>query len=166
MKKLSVEMAVVLALVPSFVGAGAGTGLDLAHPRGVALAFDVIPACRLPVGVTSYSNQKEMPYALRNAVEQELGDLVSPDSPFDATDVVVTGHNRRLIFVWVREHRWIVATERGGRGYNDPIVAYEVSANGQKAALIAERIAMPGSVCTTAEELLNQRAPTKPFDSK
>lgn len=164
MKKLSIEMAFALALVPSFVAAGRGANLDRARLRGVA--FDVIPACRLAVGVTSYSDQKEMPVALRNAVRQRLGDLVPPHSPFDATDVVMTGHNRRLIFIWVREHRWIVATEHGGRGYNDPIFAYEVSANGKQAALIAERIAMPNSVCTTAEELLNQRATSGPIESR
>jgi hypothetical protein len=66
-----------------------------------------------------------------------------------AIDVVVTGHNRRLIFIWSRGDRWVIATEHGGRGYNDPIFAYAVSSDGLKATLLAERTAYPDTVCST-----------------
>lgn len=117
-------------------------------------------------GRASYSDQKDVPVALRDAVKQKLGDLVPPNSPFDATDVVMTGHNRRLIFIWVRGIRWVVATERGGRAYNDPILAYDVSPNGQLVRLIAERTATPKSVCLTAKELLSQRAAPAPMEGR
>ena len=158
MKKLSVYMALVMALVSSLVATDATASLNAARLHGVA--FDVIPVCRMPVGVTSYYDQKDVPVALRDAIRQNLGELVPPNSPFDSTDVATTGHNRRLIFIWARGHRWVVASERGGRGYSDPIFAFEVSANGRQAALIAERTANPNSVCSMAEELLNLRAPT------
>jgi hypothetical protein len=164
MKRLTVHLALIMALVPVLVATDADGSLNAARLRGVA--FDVIPACRLPKGVASYSDQKDMPVALRDTVKQRLGELVRPNSPFDATDVVKTGHNRRLIFIWARGYRWVVATEHGGRGYNDPIFGYEVSPNGQQATLIAERIAFPDSVCLTAEELLNQRAPSSPVERK
>jgi hypothetical protein len=118
-------------------------------------AADVIPPCRLPVGVQSTTKQDGIPSALRTALAQRLGELVSPESPFDPTDVAWTGHNRRLIFIWTLGNRWIVATEHGGRVYNDPIFAYSISPDGEKATLLAERIAIPKSVCSTAEELLN-----------
>ena len=87
-----------------------------------------------------------MPAALRDAVKQKLGYLVPPKAPFDATDVVMTGHNRRLIFIWVRGDTWVIATEHGGRGYNDPILAYTVDPKTQLVKLVAERIAFPNSM--------------------
>jgi hypothetical protein len=50
--------------------------------------------------------------------------------------------------------RWIVATERGGRSYNDPIFAYDVSLDGSTATPVAQRIAFPSTVCATAFALL------------
>jgi hypothetical protein len=47
-----------------------------------------------------------------------------------------------------------VATEHGGRGYNDPIFAYDVSEDGQDATFVAERIAIPQTICHTASGLL------------
>jgi hypothetical protein len=154
MKNLSVYVALIMALIPALVATDADGSLNAARFRGVA--FDVIPVCHLPMGVASYSDQKDMPIALRDAIKQKLGELVPPNSPFDATDVATTGHNRRLIFIWARGYQWVIATEHGGRGYNDPIFGYEVSPNGQQATLIAERTAFPNSVCLTAEELLKQ----------
>ena len=116
--------------------------------------------------LTFHLDQKDIPAALRDAVKQRLGELVPTNSPFDATDVVTTGHNRRLIFFWTRGHRWVVATEHGGRGYNDPILAYDVSLDGRQASFVAERIAYPNSVCSTAEELLNRPEPATPIQAK
>lgn len=157
-------MALIIALVPALVATDADGSVSTARLHGVA--FDVIPACRLPKGVASYSDQKDMPVALRDAVKQRLGELVTPNSPFDATDVATTGHNRRLIFIWARGDRWVVATEHGGLAYNDPIFGYDVSPNGQQVTLVAEGIAFLNSVCLTAEELLNQRAATAPVERK
>jgi hypothetical protein len=150
-------MALTIALVPALIAGDAEGSFNVVRLRSVAL--DVIPPCRVPLGGASYSDEKDMPAALRDAIKQKLGDIVPPDSPFDATDVVTTGHNRRLIFIWVRGTRWVVATERGGLGYSDPIFAYEVSPNGKLARLIAQRTAAPNSVCLAAQELLNLRAP-------
>jgi hypothetical protein len=94
------------------------------------------------------------PPALLRALKQRVGELVPPGERFDATDVVVTGRDRRLIFIWTVGTRWIVATEHGGLGYNDPIFAYDLSQDGRDATLMAERIAFPHSVCSTASELL------------
>ena len=164
MKKLSIHIALIIALGPSLIATEADGSFNMAPLRGVA--FDFIPVCSLPKGVVSYYDPKDMPAALRDAIKQKLGELVPPDSPFDATDVVMTGHNRRLIFIWVRGNRWVVATEHGGRGYNDPIIGYDVSSDGKHATLVAERTAYPNSVCLTAEELLNQRAAATPVGIK
>jgi hypothetical protein len=88
-------------------------------------------------------------------LREHIGELAEPGTKFDATDVVVTGRNRRLIFVWYLGKRWIVATEHGGRGYNDPIFAYDLSQDGQSATLVQESIAFPKTVCSTASSMLS-----------
>lgn len=115
---------------------------------------DDIPPCAVPNGASVKSWQTEMPSALLQAVHARVGELVAPGERFDATDVVRTGRDRRVIFIWNAGTRWIVATEHGGRGYNDPIFAYDLSQDGQIATLMDERIAFPNSVCSTASSLL------------
>ena len=120
----------------------------------VACGADTIPPCNAPSGVASFS-LGNLPHGLASSLKDQLGELVPPDAPFDATDVVVTGFNRRLIFIWNAGRRWIVATEHGGIGYSDPIFAYEVNPQSGGATLIAERTAFPDTVCATAQALLN-----------
>jgi len=145
MKRLRLHGAVLIAgLAAALPRADAGVRVSATHLAGVA--FDVIPACRFPVGVVSHSDENDMPAALRDAGKQKLGYLVPPKAPFDATDVVMTGHNRRLIFIWVRGDTWVIATEHGGRGYNDPILAYTVDPKTQLVKLVAEPIAFPNSM--------------------
>src|SRR5208337_4506280 len=88
--------------------------------------YDSIPSCTMPNGVTSTS-LTDAPPALARALRDHIGEIAAPGTSFDPTDVVVTGRDRRLIFIWHSGRRWIVATEHGGRGYNDPIFAYDLS---------------------------------------
>ena len=115
---------------------------------------DVIPPCALPNGVASVPFPDAMPSPVSQALKEHVGELVLPGGKFDATDMIVTGRSRRLIFVWNIGKRWVIATEHGGRGYNDPIVAYDLSQNGRNATLVEERIAFPPTVCATASSLL------------
>jgi hypothetical protein len=87
------------------------------------------------------------------ALKEHVGEIVPRGATFDATDVVVTGQSRE-IFVWNAGRRWVVATEHGGRSYNDPIFAYDLGQDGRSASLVAERIAFPETVCATAFSLL------------
>ena len=115
---------------------------------------DDIPRCALPKGAVSASPQDDLPPALLRALEEHVGKIVPPGAEFDATDVVRTGQNRRMIFVWNVGRRWIVATEHGGLGYNDPIFAYDLSQDGRSATLVQERVALPQTVCATASSLI------------
>ena len=115
---------------------------------------DTISSCALPNGVNSKALEAAPPVLL-DALKKHVGELVPPGGRFDATDVVMTGKTRRLIFVWNAGKLWIVATEHGGRGYNDPIFVYELSDDGNTATLVIERIAFPKTVCATAISLLN-----------
>jgi len=115
---------------------------------------DDIPPCTVPNGVTSTSLRTGAPLALVRALREHIGELAAPGTKFDAPDVVITGRNRRLIFVWYVGKRWIVATEHGGYAYNDPIFAYDLSQDGRNATLVQERIAFPDTVCSTASSML------------
>ena len=118
MKQVTVKGFLLLIAVTLLHGAEVGSG-PLKSPYSMG-AMDIIGPCRAPAGAAVITRQDSLPRALRDAMKQKLGELVSPSSPFDATDVVQTGHNRRLIFIWSRGNRWVIATEHGGRGYNDP----------------------------------------------
>jgi hypothetical protein len=113
-----------------------------------------IPPCPLPQGVTSISLENAPPPLLQT-LKVYVGELVPPGGRFDSTDVVRVGINRRLIFIWNAGKRWVVATEHGGIGYNNPILAFDLSQDGQNAKLAASSSAGPKTVCTTANDLLN-----------
>jgi hypothetical protein len=130
-----------------------GVVIFMALVTGVARA-DAIPSCPPPPGVRPVSFENA-PLALRKTLREKLGDIAPPEATFDATDIVITGRQRRLIFIWVRGYRWIIATERGGRGYNDPILAYDLSSDGLTAKRVAENIAFPNTVCSTAMRSLD-----------
>jgi hypothetical protein len=118
---------------------------------------DQLPSCAAPLGATIRSFPNEIPQALLKALNDKLGDVASPGQPFDATDVVVVGRNRRVIFVWKRGQRWVVATEHGGRGYNDPVLAFNLTSDGLNPSFVAVKTTFPESLCSTATELLEVR---------
>ena len=118
---------------------------------GPALA-DHIPPCAAPKGVAAHVSIKTLPLPLAKTLQDQLGYLAEPNESFDATDVVNTGHSNRLIFVWNRGNIWLVARERGGIAYNDPIQTFKLE-NG-KAKLIGERSALPNTVCSVAHAMM------------
>jgi hypothetical protein len=118
---------------------------------------DTIPYCPLAQGVEERPFGDGVPSVLRDALADKIGTFARPGEPFDSTDIVMTGQSRRLIFVRVHGTRWVIATEHGGRGYNDPVFAYDVDADGSSAKLVGEQTAMPGTLCATASKLLESR---------
>jgi hypothetical protein len=139
-------------------------GIITAAPTMTALIWaasiparaDEIPPCAPPQSVQAHTFPDGLPLALRSALKNQLGEIVPPGERFDATDVVITGKNRRAIFVWARGQRWVVATEHGGRGYNDPVFAFDMSANASKPMQVAAETAFPHTVCATARKLIGQ----------
>lgn len=115
---------------------------------------DDIPACPSPKGVVRFNSVKAAPPALSRELDKRLGELVPPGGAFDATDVVMIGKGRRLIFIWKLDRRMIVATELGGIAYRDPILAYDLSADANRVNFVEERDAAPNTVCSTAKALL------------
>jgi hypothetical protein len=125
--------------------------------------YDFIPPCTMPNGVASTSLTYAPP-ALVQALRDHIGEIAAPGASFNATDntdFVGTGLHRRLIFIWHSGRRWIVATEHGGRGYDDPIFAYDLSDDRRGATLVQESIADPDTVCATAASLLRANPQTQ-----
>lgn len=121
---------------------------------------DYIPPCQtIPAGVSVISRLEDAPASLVRALTDRVGEIVAVGAPFDNTDRVQTGKNRRLIFIWNRGTRWVVATEHGGRGYNDPIFAFEIDKQ-NRVTLVRDKWAIPYSVCSTATSLIEDH-PTK-----
>ena len=119
---------------------------------GLAKA-DFIPPCVLPEGVVSVPLES-VPPALTQALREQFGEIVAPGEKFDATDIIIVRKNRRFIFFWNIGKKWIVATEHGGLGYNDPIFVYQLGEGDRAAVLTKREIAFPNTVCAVASSLL------------
>ena|SRR5579871_1379098 len=118
-------------------------------------AADYIPPCQsVPADVSVISRLDDAPPSLVGALTARVGEIVPVGGRFDSTDVVWTGKNRRLIFIWNRGTRWVVATEHGGLGYNDPIFVFESDEQQNKVELVREEITFPPGVCLTALRLI------------
>jgi hypothetical protein len=89
-------------------------------------------------------------------LRDSIGEIVEPGKEFDATDVRIATHDRRLIFIMNIGRRSVLATEQGGIVYNDPIFVIDVSADGRNAALVATRVTFPLIVCSTARSLIQK----------
>ena len=88
--------------------------------------------CRPPAGVSEFLKLSDAPGEIRQSLKKRAGDIVNPGEPFDATDVVTHGaHFWRLVFIWHRGSRWVVATEHGGIAYGNPIFAFDLREDGQ-----------------------------------
>jgi hypothetical protein len=129
-----------------------------------------VPPCVVPNGVSATFRLDDAPPSLARALTELVGELAAVGEEFDATDVHIIEKNRRrknrrLIFIWNLGNRWVVATERGGIGYNNPIFAFDISSADLKATFVGERVVFPDSVCSTASSLLtvgNQNGPAAP----
>jgi hypothetical protein len=115
---------------------------------------DYIPPCDVPSGIEAHAFPTDLPIGLTHFLWDKFGEIVPPGEEFDSTDVVVTRKSRRAIFVWSRGTRWVIATEHGGIGYNDPVFAFDILADGLGVSLVGEEIAFPETVCSAAIELM------------
>lgn len=85
------------------------------------------------------------------------GDIAAPGERFNPTDVLTTDlPQSRMIFVWSRGSRWIVAMERGGIAYTTPVYAYDLNGYGFEARLVkTEAYPARDTICATAYRLLD-----------
>lgn len=126
----------------------AAAGLAAFCLAGAARADD-IPRCPLLPPVEEVDVAK-LPQALRAALIRDVGQIALPGADFDATDVVRTGVNHRLIWVRRQGTRWVAAVEEGGRAYRDLVIAYEIGYDGSLAG-VRKDIAFPATVCQVTE---------------
>jgi len=122
-----------------------------------AARADVVPACPAPMGVTEVAFD-QIPMGIMKALHDKTGDMAMPGQPFNATDVGQIANGKavpssRGLFAWSRGTRWVIATEHGGRGYNDPIYVFDVAADGKRVRLSVSKTAVPNTVCAVAKRL-------------
>jgi hypothetical protein len=123
----------------------------------ISRADNIAPCSPPDSDVKVLSFPGSVPAIVLKALTEHVGDIVAPGVMFDSTDVIRTGHNRRAIFVWNRGERYVIATERGGIGYNDPVFVYEVDPRAHSAKLVSEEVAFPDTVCEVAKSLMSDR---------
>lgn len=117
-----------------------------------------IAPCSLPdSSATILSFPGGTPDALQKAFRLRVGNIASPGEKFDSTDVVKTGRNRRVIFVWNRGLDYVIATEQGGIAYNDPVFLHRIDPQNRMAILVSENVAFPTNVCEVSRRLLSVR---------
>jgi hypothetical protein len=117
-----------------------------------AARADEIPRC-MTLPPAEEVAPADVPPILRAMLGHDIGTYALPGQPFDATDEVGTGVNRRLIWVRKRGTRWVVAFEQGGRAYHDTVLSYELGYDNTIAGIRAE-IAFPSTVCQMTERAL------------
>jgi len=118
---------------------------------GAAEAED-IPPCPLLPPVEEIETGK-LPVALVASLSRDVGPIVLPGKPFDASAEAKVGVNHRLIWVRKQGTRWVVAYEEGGASYHDVVISYEIGYDGSIAG-IRRDLAFPATVCMLTEREL------------
>lgn len=112
-------------------------------------------SCSAPPGAISVRLLELTLLALRRAVARDIGEVASPFEDFAEGCIAEPGKLRqRLLFVWKVGSRWVVATERGGYAYSNPVLAYELTNEDETASLVEQEDAFPQTVCATAKALI------------
>jgi hypothetical protein len=110
------------------------------------------PSCTPPPGVVPVPLTQVPPILLQTLIDN-FGEFAPPMGSFDRTDYIMVGRSRRLAFFWKADNKWIVATEHGGFGYNNPVFLYHLDEGERNAVLMAQKIAFPNTLCAVASEL-------------
>jgi len=106
------------------------------------------------VKALSYPN--DIPGVLLEVLTNHVGEIAPPRGMFNPSDVIRKGiPDRRVMFVWNRGTRYVIASEHGGIGYNNPIFLYEVDQKNNTATLISEQIAdSDAAICKLSNSLI------------
>jgi len=113
-----------------------------------------VAECPPPLNVAAAMSLRQLPEPVLEALREKVGDIEDRDGPFDVGDVWVTGHHRRFMFAWHRGERWVVATERGGIAYSQPVFAYDLRSTGKPATVAEEIYSQRDTLCKVAAETL------------
>ena|SRR5215469_1192450 len=115
---------------------------------------DNVSRCAPPSGVVSVQIPQHLPRSLQKSLGDSVGEIALPGQNFQSTDVVTGGPVNRFIFVWHASDKWLVALERGGFVYNNPILLYQI--NNDRPRLLRSEVAYPPTVCSAATRLIMQ----------
>lgn len=140
-----------------------GTAFRLFLFRAVALVSssqalaDEVSSCSAPEGVNLRAFPDEIPAGIMKFLDGPRWDLARPGEPFNSTDIAVPGRKwRRVMFAWESGRRWIIATERGGRGYNNPVLVFDQVADSGDFRFSRHEIVLgPDKACAAAVSWIN-----------
>jgi hypothetical protein len=131
----------LLALLPSF-----------------AFAQWEVRSCPTTDGIERTGDLTVVPEPVADSLKEHVPNLTPPGSPFNGGDALLPGQtrlDRRLIAAFHRGNRWVIAYEAAGIGYHHIVVAYDLSADGNTAAIAFKAQAFPESLCNTVDSALS-----------
>jgi len=115
---------------------------------------EILPVCSVPAGVAALPVDDPITQAIVASLSTGSR-MAMPGEPFNPGDVMQPGlSNRRLVFVWQSKGRAIAVTEHGGRGYYNPVFAFDVSERGNRVAIVATQNAFPSTACQIARDMI------------
>jgi len=120
-----------------------------------------VPVCSTPEGMTLATADSPSTNAVVKLLRARFGEMAFPGEKFNPSDLheipsdihETVASSRRLIFVWLSQSRWVAVTERGGRGYNNPVFAFNVSEHGKRLELVETKVGFPSTVCEIAQSM-------------
>lgn len=91
------------------------------------------------------------------SLKEHVPNLTPSGSPFNGSEVLRPGQterDRRLTAAFHHGNRWVIAYEAASEGYHDIVVAYDLSANGQEAAIVSKTQALPANLSGAISDAL------------
>jgi hypothetical protein len=115
-----------------------------------------IPNYPTPTGGYGTTVLTDLPAPVADLPRQMVPRIAPAGTTFNGSDALLPGQarlDRRFIRAFSKGNRWVVAYEAAGRGYNDPILMFDLADN--TATLTARAASFPEKVCADMTRLLD-----------
>ncbi len=114
-----------------------------------------VPPCPDTGGIETAHYPDGVPAPILKDFSSRYMPFAAPTEEFDATDMVSTRINRRILWVKHRKDKWVVGFEQGGSVYSDHLLLYNFAKGDLTARPAEEHAANPSTVCGKADGMLD-----------
>ncbi len=113
-----------------------------------------VPPCPDTGGIETAPWPDGVPAPVLKDFSSRYMPFAAPTEAFDATDMVSTRINRRILWAKHRKDKWVVGFEQGGSVYSDHLLLYNFAKGDLTARPAEEHAATPSTVCGKADGML------------